>query len=209
MTGPGLFVAGLAMTTGCLLAGCAATPTGANTKPSVLQAEKQALTAYVVGGPSGWSSRKSISPTSGNEDCLTQPGFRASGWRASDVKTWSRSPIAPTGGSQSIRTVQVCLSLFASRADAAVVQHYFAQQINASEHPSGVPPSSVPVPVEILHVPGAIGSFLDFSTAGQEVIYFAKDNFVVRVLVMCDAEGGTSCAAGETMAQQQFKRLPS
>jgi hypothetical protein len=121
-------------------------------------------------------------------------------------RTWSQSPTSPAAGFQAEPTVELCLSLYATTADAADVLHQVARQTTAAEHPSP-PPSSVPVPLPLSGVPGAVASFLDLSTVGQETITFDRGAVVASVNVVCASQGGPSCVVGANTARRQYRRL--
>jgi hypothetical protein len=86
------------------------------------------------------------------------------------------------------------------------------EQISASSvertGPSYAPPSSVPYRVTVPGVPGAVASFLDLSSSGQENIYFAKGRYLASVVTICASRGGASCDAGLTVARRQYAALP-
>jgi hypothetical protein len=209
MIAPKFALAGTAITLACLLAGCSASSTVAS-RHLATQQEKDRLGAHVVSGPKGWTSQPPITRIAVNRviDC-TGSGLGPSGWLASDVRAWRQSPTAPAPGTGlPDPSLQVCLSLYVTPTDATSVQSQNANQMNAAEHSRGSPPSSVPVPVTVPGVPGAVGSFLDISTAGWENIYFARGNVVAWIYVVCNPGGGPSCAIGIATAQQQYHKLP-
>jgi hypothetical protein len=168
------------------------------------QAQKERVAALVVSGPSGWTASRLLTVTTGG--CLSSARPGDSGWLASAMLTWSQRRTPPADGFQTGPGLEVCLSLYATKADATDVLRQVARQTAASEHPS-VPPSSVPAPISLPGVPGAVASFLDWSTAGQETITFARGTVVARVDVVCASEGGPSCAVGASTAGRQYRKL--
>jgi hypothetical protein len=208
MSAPKFALAGTAITLACLLAGCSTSSTVPSRHPATQQ-EKDRLGAHVVSDPKGWTSQAPITRIAVNSviDC-TGSGLGPSGWLASEVRAWRQSPTAPAPGAEPDPSLQVCLSLYVTPTDATSVQSQNASQMHAAEHPQGSPPSSVPVPVTVPGVPGAVGSFLDISTAGWESIFFACGNVVAWIYVLCDPGGGPSCAIGISTAQRQYHKLP-
>jgi hypothetical protein len=194
----------LALAVAILLASCVRPPSTMTPVHRATRAQKEEVAALVVSGPSGWRTSKLLTVTTGGCQSSARPGD--SGWLASAGQTWSQSPTPPADGFQTGPSLEVCLSLYATRADATDVLRYVARQTTASEHPS-VPPSSVPVPISLPGVPGAVASFLDWSTAGQESITFARGTVVASVDVVCASEGGPSCAVDASTARRQYRRL--
>jgi hypothetical protein len=208
MIAPKFALAGTAITLACLLPGCSTSSTVPSRHPATQQ-EQDGLGAHVVSGPKGWTSQAPITRigVNGVIDC-TGSGLGPLGWSASEVRAWRQSPTAPPLGAEPDPSVQVCLSLYVTPTDATSAQNQNTNQMNAAEHPQGSPPSSVPVPVAVPGVPGAVGSFLDISTAGWESIFFARGNVVAWIYVVCNPGGGPSCAIGISTAQRQYHELP-
>ncbi len=208
MSAPKFALAGTAITLACLLAGCSTSSTVPSRHPATQQ-EKDLLVAHIVSGPKGWTSQDPITRIVVNSvmDC-TGSGLGPSGWLASEVRAWRQNPTAPALESEPDPRLQVCLSLYVTPTNAMSVQSKNANQMNAAEHPQGSPSSSVPVPVTVPGVPGAVGSFLGTSTAGQENISFARGNVVAWIYVLCNPGGGPSCAIGISTAQRQCHKLP-
>jgi hypothetical protein len=206
MSAPKIALAGTAITLACL-AGCSASSTVASRHLATHQG-KVRLDAHLGSGPKGWTSRPPITRSQINHviDC-TGSGLGSSGWLASEVRAWRKSPTAPALGAEPGPSLQVCLSLYVTPTDATSVQSRNANQMNAAEHPRGSPPSSVPVPVTVPGVPGAVASFLDLSTEGEENIFFARGNVVAWIYVLCNPGGGPSCAIGISTAQRQYHEL--
>jgi hypothetical protein len=97
--------------------------------------------------------------------------------------------------------------LFSSPAAAAKVQTQLANLAYTYDHPTGPTPSSVPSPVPVPGIRGAAGYFLDFSTSGEEQIFFAKGSVVVNVDLVCYG-GGDDCGIASTMARREYSKLP-
>jgi hypothetical protein len=200
---PKFVMAGVLIALAGLIAGCSTLSTVPSTHPATEQ-EKDRLADHVVSGPMGWTTQTLANPITG----CTESTNRSSGWLASAMRVWTQTPAVPAasvGGTR--RRLQVCLSLYVTPADAAIVRTKNANQMNVAEHPP-TPPSSIPVPVDVPGVPGAMGTFIDFSTVGQESIVFARGNVVAWIYDSCAPGGGPSCAIGIWTAQRQYRNLP-
>jgi hypothetical protein len=194
----------LAVAVAILLASCVRPPSTMTPVHRATRAQKEKVAALVVSGPSGWTASRLLTVTTGRCQSSARPGD--SGWLASAMQTWSQSPTPPADGFQTEPSLEVCLSLYATRADAADALRQVARQTAASEHPS-VPPSSVPVAMSLSGMPGAVASFLDLSTVGQGSITFARGTVVASVDVVCTSHGGSSCAIGANAARREYRKL--
>jgi hypothetical protein len=105
-------------------------------------------------------------------------------------------------------SLDVCLDEFATSGEAQNVFGQISAQFGKAAGPSYASPSSVPSRIAVPGVPGAVASFLDLSTSGQESIYFAKGKYVAYVVTVCSGSGGASCSAGLTAARRQYGALP-
>ena len=167
------------------------------------------LASFLVHGPSGWTAEAWFPHVVHHGDCISWPGGRVStsGWLTSREAGWRESATPASPGTESIPSFGVCLSLFSSSAAAAKVQSQMESLVYTYDHPTGPTPSSIPSPVPVPEIRGGAGYFLDFSTSGEEQIFFAKGNVVVGVEVVCYG-GGDDCGIASTMARREYSRLP-
>lgn len=167
------------------------------------------LASFLVPGPSGWTAEVWFAQVTHHGDCISWRGARVttSGWLTSREAGWRESATPAAPGTESIPSLGVCLSLFSSPAAAAKVQTQLESLVYTYDHPTGPTPSSVPSPVSVPGIRGAAGYFLDFSTSGEEQIFFAKGSVVVDVDLVCYG-GGDDCGIASTMARREYSKLP-
>jgi hypothetical protein len=186
-----------------MLAGCSSSLVTAPAVRRPSPATAAMLDSLVVNGPSGWTAQPSPNTRAG----ACTGGVTSPNWIVSRARSWRESSTQPVASLTSIPSIQVCLSLFSSSADAEGVQGQIAAQVGSASSPGSATPSSVPQSLTVPGVPGAVASFVDFSTVGQENIEFVSGDVLASIVVLCAPEGGQSCAIGISSAQEQYRRL--
>ena len=127
---------------------------------------------------------------------------------ATAVGSWRQDPSPPGPGMTANPSLEVCLDAFSTAGETQSVLSQISAQLGKAAGPSYAPPSSVPSRIAVPGVPGAVASFLDLSTFGQESIYFAKGKYLAYVATICSGSGGASCSPGLAAARRQYGVLP-
>jgi len=127
---------------------------------------------------------------------------------ATAIGSWRQDPSPPGAGITANPSLEVCLAAFSTADESQSVLRQISAQLGKSAGPSYAPPSSVPSHIIVPGVPGAVASFLDLSTSGEESIYFARGTYLAYVVTICSGSGGVSCGAGPAAARRQYDSLP-
>ena|ERR1700722_13290171 len=200
--------ASIALFFATFLFGCTPSPPS----QSAIHAASAELSAVVIRAPRGWTPQAYTIPgdASSRGDCIAkaQQGLNPSGWLASRTVSWRNTPTISGPHKELGANLNVCLSRYASLAEARDVQNQLKNLVTVWEAtPASTKPGSIVVP----GVPGAVGSTINVVGAGlYDDVYLTKGNMVCWVDAICYGYKTYGlCSIALSTAQQLFHSLPT